>query len=204
MIMDPARLVRNDGTHIAEFKPKSLKAAFVDSMQLFRDWRIIILLPAMFVPEMFMPLQSSMNAYAFNLRTRSLNNVLNFVTQIPTVVGCGYLLDNKRFGRRKTRIFIALSVIFVWHAGTYIAQTIWLASWKFDRSVKGPSIDVNDAAYPDAVIIYLLYGGQWGMFQNTIIYLVGALANDPYWIANVSGLFVGCRLPHHHSSHLQH
>lgn len=70
-------------------------------------------------------------------------------------------------------------------------QTVWLHTWKFDRKVAGPSIDLHDAAYPGAIIIYLLYGGQWGMFQNTIIYLVGAMANDPYWLANVSGLFVG-------------
>lgn len=51
-------------------------------------------------------------------------------------------------------------------AGTYIAQTVWLSSWKFDRSIEGPMIDCTDSAYPGAVVIYMFYAAQYGMFQN--------------------------------------
>jgi hypothetical protein len=197
MILPPAKLIRSDGTHIAEFKPISILQSLRATGALFKDIRILILILAMFVPEMFLPLQAFMNAYANNLRTRSLNSVLKFVTQLPTVFACGWLLDDTRLGERRTRIFIALGIICVWYTGIYIAQTAWLASWKFNRSIAGPGIDLYDSAYPGAVVIYLLYGGQWGMFQNTIIYLIGTLANDPYWISSVSGLFVGCKLHLH-------
>lgn len=190
MILPPARLVRSDGTHIAEFKPISLKKSMIETAKMFTDPRMVIMIPVAFIPEMFMPLQASMNAYAYNLRTRSLNNVLNNVTQIPTVVACGLFLDNKNL-RRKTKAFIAVTIIMVWVVGSYIAQTIWLASWKFDRHVPGPSIDYKDAAYPGAVIIYLFYGGQYGMFQNTVVWIIGSLTNDPHQLAHFSGIFVG-------------
>ncbi|KAK5043607.1 hypothetical protein LTR84_011367 [Exophiala bonariae] len=190
MILPPEKLIRSDGTNIAEFKPISMKASIIETSKMFTDPIMILMLPVAFIPEMFMPLLASMNAYAYNLRTRSLNNVLNNVTQIPTVIGCGLLLDNKRL-RRKTRALIAITIIMIWVTGSYIAQTIWLSSWKFNRHIPGPSIDINDAAYPGAVIIYLFYGGQYGMFQNTVVWIIGSLTNDPRRISHMSGIFVG-------------
>ena len=151
------------------------------------------MLPAFLAPEMFFPFQSSMNAYAFNLRTRSLNSVLLSVIQLPTASAMGWLLDNDKIGTRRTRALIAVSIDAVWITGAYIAQTIWLASWRFDRSVPGPSIDITDRAYPGAVVIYLLYAAQYGMFQNVVIWMFGALTNDPPTQAAIGGLFVGSK-----------
>jgi len=97
--------------------------------QLFKDWRIIIMIPTFFTPGLFFPLQASMNAYACNLRTRSLNSVLTSAIQVPTTFAMGYILDNEKLGRRRTRAFIGIGIDAVWITGAYIAQTIWLSSW---------------------------------------------------------------------------
>ena len=190
MILPPEKLIRPDRTQIAEFNVISLRSSIIETAKTFTDPRMIVMLPVALIPEMFMPLQASMNAYAYNLRTRSLNNVLNNVTQIPTVIGRGLLLDNKQL-RRKTRAFIAVTIIMIWVTGSYITQTVWLASWKFDRHVPGPSIDIKDAAYPGALMIYLFYGGQYGMFQNTVVWIIGSLTNDPRRLSHMAGIFVG-------------
>lgn len=103
----------------------------------------------------------------------------------------GYILDNEKFGKRKTRACITIAIDAVWITGAYTAQTAWLASWKFDRSIPGPSIDVSDAAYPGAIIIYLLYNAQYGVFQNVVIWIFGSLTNEPRNQAAIGGLFVG-------------
>ncbi|RFU31056.1 hypothetical protein B7463_g5272, partial [Scytalidium lignicola] len=191
LLLPPKDLVRPDGTHIADFEKVSIKKSLSYTTKLFTDWRILLMLPTFFAPEMFFPLQSSINAYAFSLRTRSLNAVLGSFIQIPTSVAMGYILDNEKFGRRKTRAFIGIAIDAIWITGAYIAQTVWLASWKFDRSVEGPSIDVSDAAYPGAIIIYLFYATQYGIFQNLVIWLFGTLTNDPPRQSAMGGLFVG-------------
>lgn len=155
-----------------------------------------------------------MNAYAFNLRTRILNSLLNNLIQIPTCLILGYILDNEKLGSRKKRALIGITFDAVWITGTYIAQTAWLASWKFDRSVPGPMIDCTDSAYAGAVVIYMLYAAQYGthtmcevreertaliscpsgIFQNMVIYILGTLTNEPRKTAAIGGLFVGSKL----------
>lgn len=58
-----------------------------------------------------------MNAYAFNLRTRVLNSLLNNLIQIPTTLGLGFLLDNERLGTRRERAMIGITIDAVWITG---------------------------------------------------------------------------------------
>jgi hypothetical protein len=193
LILPPKDLVRPDGTHIAEFDKISVWGSLGRTAQLFKDWRIVIMLPTFFVPELFFPFQSSMNAYAFSLRTRSLNAMLGSFIQIPTTFALGWILDNERLGKRKRRAFIGISIDAVWITGAYIAQIIWLHSWKFNRSIDGPSIDISDSSYGGAIVIYLLYATQYGIFQNVVIWMFGTLTNDPQKQAAIGGLFVGSK-----------
>lgn len=191
MLVSPEKIVRADGTHLAQFPRVTLGQEVHGLANTLKDWRVLALLPGMFLPEVSLVVSSSLNAYAFNLRTRSLNTVLVNAIQLPLALGMGWLLDNEKIGRRRIRGLIALSFVAVWVTGVYIAQTIWLNSWKFDRGIQGPEIDVYDAAYPGAVIIYLIYGGQYGIFQNVVLWLLGSLTNDPRKNAIQCGIFVG-------------
>ncbi|EXJ89091.1 hypothetical protein A1O3_02155 [Capronia epimyces CBS 606.96] len=195
LMLPPEKLIRADGTAIAIFKKMSLKDAMLETKAACTDWRVLLLIPTMFAPEVFFPLQASINAYAFNLRTRTLNSLLNNLIQIPVTIGMGLVLDREKLGTRKVRAFIGITIDAVWITGAYIAQTIWLSSWKFDRSVPGPSIDVRDKAYAGAVVIYMLYAAQYGIFQNLVIYVLGGLTNEPRRSAAMSGLFVGGKTP---------
>ncbi|PMD47138.1 hypothetical protein L207DRAFT_478082 [Hyaloscypha variabilis F] len=190
LMLPPKLLLRSDGTALAEFKPATITQSLSGLGSLFKDWRIILMLPTFYAGEVFLVLQSSINAYAYNLRTRSLNNVLTNIVQIPFTLLTGHLLDNPKLGSRRQRGMIVVVIDAVFITGTYIAQTIWLASWKFDRNIPGPAIDWTDSSYPGAVIIYLCYGAQYGMFQNTVLWLLGSLTNQPSKTGHMVGLFV--------------
>ncbi|KAK0264500.1 hypothetical protein LTS09_001979 [Friedmanniomyces endolithicus] len=191
LVRHPETLRRCDGTALATFDPMSLPDVLKITGGLLVDWRILMLVPCMFAPEMFFPFQASMNAYAFNLRTRVLNSMLNNLIQIPAALFLGWILDNERLGSRKRRAFIGITFDACWIISTYIAQTVWLASWRFDRSVPGPMIDCTDPAYAGAIVIYMLYAAQYGIFQNMVIYVLGTLTNEPRKTAAIGGLFVG-------------
>lgn len=193
MVVSPDKLIRPDGTHLAKFKPIPLKENLKEQFALLKDYRILILIPCFIAPEMFFPLSSSMNAYTYNLRTRTLNSMLGNAIQIPATFAMGWILDSEKLGTRKRRGLIAIAVDCVIITGTYIAQTIWLSSWKFDRSVPGPNIDCTDAAYPGAVVIYLLYVMQYGIFQNVVIWTFGSLSNDPRKLGQLAGIYVGSK-----------
>lgn len=190
-IQQPEKLRRCDGTAIATFDHISLLGTIKITGKLLTDWRILMLLPCMFAPEMFLPFQASMNAYAFNLRTRILNSLLNNLIQIPTCLFLGYILDNEKLGSRRKRAIIAITFDAVWITGTYAAQTAWLASWNFDRSIPGPMIDCTDRAYAGAVVVYMLYAAQYGLSTGTILYILGTLTNEPRKSAAIGGLYAG-------------
>lgn len=193
LFLPPDKLRRSDGTALASFEKISLRDSLKITGALFRDWRILLMIPTFFAPEMFFPFQASMNAYVFNLRTRTLNSLLNNLIQIPVTIFIGFLLDSGKLGSRRKRALVGITFVAVWLTATYIAQTAWLASWKFDRSVAGPSIDCTDAAYAGAVVIYMLYAAQYGMFQNVVLYVLGTLTNDPRKSAAMGGFFVCCK-----------
>lgn len=119
--------------------------------------------------------------------------MLNNLIQIPTCILLGWILDNEKLGTRRKRAFIGITFDAVWITGTYCAQTAWLASWQFDRSIPGPDIDCTDRAYAGAIVIYMMYAAQYGIFQNMVIYILGTLTNDPRKTAAIGGLFVGCK-----------
>jgi hypothetical protein len=193
LLLPPEKIRRADGTALAAFVPISVWDSLCISASLFCDWRILLMIPTFFAGEMFFPFQASMNAYAFNLRTRTLNSLLNNLIQLPVTLFVGFLLDSERIGSRRKRALIAITFDAVWITSAYIAQTAWLASWKFDRSISGPEIDCTNSSYAGAVVIYMLYAAQYGVFQNVVLYIVGSLSNEPRKLAAMGGFFVACK-----------
>ncbi|KAK5727817.1 hypothetical protein LTR17_012475 [Elasticomyces elasticus] len=124
LVKQPEALRRCDGTALATFNPMSLVDVLKITGGLLVDWRILMLVPCMVAPEMFFPFQASMNAYAFNLRTRVLNSMLNNLIQIPTCLFLGWILDNEKLGTRKRRACFGITFVAVWILGAYVAQTV--------------------------------------------------------------------------------
>ena len=193
LLLPPDQLRRRDGTALAAFDTISLGRSLKITAGLFKDWRIVIMILPCFTAEMFFPFQASMNAYAFNLRTRTLNSLLNNLIQIPVTMLMGLLLDSERLGSRKKRALLGVAIDAVWITGSYIAQTAWLSSWNFNRAVPGPMIDCTDSAYAGAVVIYMMYASQYGIFQNVILYILTSLTNEPRKTSALAGFFVACK-----------
>ncbi|KIW25919.1 uncharacterized protein PV07_09053 [Cladophialophora immunda] len=191
LILPPAKLRRCDGTSIARFEQMSTRETIKLTLDALQDWRVLLLIPCMFTPEMLFPFQSTMNAYIFNLRTRTLNSLLNGLIQMPMTYFVAWILDNQRFGARRRRLMIATAFVGTWFTGTYIAQTAWLAAWDFDLTVPGPDIDIHDKAYAGAIVIYLLYAALYGGFQGVVLYTLSTFTNDPRKTAALGGLYVG-------------
>ncbi|EXJ73194.1 uncharacterized protein A1O5_02954 [Cladophialophora psammophila CBS 110553] len=190
ILVDADKLRRNDGTAIAKYEHLSAWQDVYQTVALLKDPVMLLLIPTFFAPEIFFPFMASVNAYAFNLRTRTLNAMLGNAIQIPWTLGYGWLLDNPKLGSRRKRAIIGIGILATYITGTYIALTIWLHSWSFDRSLAGPEIDIEDDAYPGAVVLYFLMVIQYGVFQNTVIYVFGCLTNRLEKTARISGLFI--------------
>ncbi|KAG2353813.1 hypothetical protein BDR07DRAFT_1431872 [Suillus spraguei] len=109
------------------------------------------------------------NSALFNIRARSLNNFMYWLSQIIGSGMIGVILDSKRL-RRRVRAF----------TGTYTRASVPPDSQK---------MDIYNAEYPAHVWLMIFYGLLDAMWQTTSFWLIGAMSNDTNKLAIYSGFY---------------
>jgi hypothetical protein len=161
LLVRPKNVVRSDGTRLAIFQAPTVKKELLGMWQMATDIKFMMLLPPMIAAEMALALQSSLNGFYFNLRTRSLNNVMFNFIQIPASFLMTWILDSPRFGQRKTRALIGITAMSAVTLGICSAEAGWLVINDIDRTAEGPSVDWTDSAFVGPFVIYIIYGSVY-------------------------------------------
>jgi hypothetical protein len=156
-LVHPSKVTRSDGTHIAVSKQPTVNEELRRVAAIFTDWKFMMLLPAIFVAEVALALESSVNGYFFNLRPGPLNNVMFNFIQIPASIGMTWILDSTRFGRRRTRALIGFTIMSAVTLGICSTEAAWLSQKKINRNESGPSTDWEDSAFAGAFVICHLW-----------------------------------------------
>ncbi|KAJ5979915.1 hypothetical protein N7481_007213 [Penicillium waksmanii] len=123
LLMPPSRVIRDDGTQIAPVKSRGFKEELKANLEIFRDWKLLIMVPAFLPAETFLVYGGSVNAYHNNLRTRCLLSFLAVVIQIPCGILLQYVLDNKKW-KRRNRAFLGLAMVGIPLIGAWIWEII--------------------------------------------------------------------------------
>ena len=110
-----------------------------------------------------------MNLARFNIRTRALNNVLYWLSQIIGAWTFGYALDSQRISRsaRAKVVSVVLFVITmaIWGGGLAFQQPYTRATVLADGYVK---LDWTSDGYAGPLILYMLYGFFDAAWQTTV------------------------------------
>lgn len=191
-IIDPVNVIRDDGTHIAIFKKATVMNEARALFDLFTDIKVLFLIPGIFVAEMCLALMSSINAYYFNLRTRSLNNVLFEFVMVPCPLALAWIMDTKYIKSRQNRGFVGLAILGSITIGALIGLTIWIKKNNVNRQTHPPpGVDWTDSAFGAGAILYILWGIIYATYQIVVQWVISALTNDPVRCARYAGLFKG-------------
>jgi len=146
------------------------------------------------------------NGALFNVRARSLNNLVYWLSQIIGSVSIGLLLDQAWISRR-VRAFsgwlILLGMVFVVHIWAFFYQRWHLFyylrlhrnSWTHHRQYTRESLpsdsnnkyDIFSRGYAGRVMLYIFCGLLDAMWQTTAYWLMGAMSNDPAKLAHFTG-----------------
>ncbi|KAL2211522.1 hypothetical protein CC79DRAFT_1363819 [Sarocladium strictum] len=191
LIVDPRQVVRDDGTHIAIFETPSIKKEIMGVLSVLKDPKIILLLPAMFVAEMCLALASSINAYYFNTRTRSLNSLLFQSIMIPAPILLAMVMDSKHVQSRRLRGVLGASIVGIITMGATAGLLGWIMRNNIQRDDHPPAVDWTDSAYAAAIILYLLFGAIFACFQICVQWTLASLTNEPTLCARYAGAFKG-------------
>ncbi|EXJ92801.1 hypothetical protein A1O3_01355 [Capronia epimyces CBS 606.96] len=188
-LMPPSKITRDDGTPVSVVQARSFGQELKSNLEIFKDWKLLIMIPAFLPAECFLVYGGSVNAFHNNLRTRCLLSFISVVLQVPAGWGLQAILDHKTW-KRRTRAFIGLGVVGI----PLIAAWIWeiVRVRNYDRS--NPPTRAMDWSDDGFVAIFFLFMMNWvfsSLWQYIILYFLGTLTNSPRKAANYAGVFRG-------------
>ncbi|GAC75375.1 uncharacterized conserved protein [Moesziomyces antarcticus T-34] len=192
MLMNPAKMVRDDGTRVLVPSQttwaKELKGLFI---LLKADPWVVLMFPMFLASNWFYTWQfNDYNGVLFTLRTRSLNNLLYWLSQMVGSLAIGQILDNKRMSRR-SRAWIGWSVVFV------VMWAVWGGSYDVQKTYTRASIDAetkridfkDGGKYVGYVFLYIFSGVLDAIWQNLAYWLIGACSNDLSKLGYLAGFY---------------
>jgi len=192
LMADPDKMIRTDGTKVTTPHQPSWKTEIHSLYIALRtDPLIVLLFPMFLASNWFYTWQfNDYNAALFNIRARSLNNLVYWISQILGSVSIGLLLDQHQF-RRRARAFIAWSILLAFvlivHIWAFFYQrTYTRQSMPPDASNK---MDIYDKAYTAHLFLYIFCGLLDSMWQTTAYWMMGAMSNDPAKLAYFAGFY---------------
>lgn len=191
-LMNPAKVVRDDGTRVLVPSQttwsKELKGLFV---LLKSDPWVVLLFPMFLASNWFYTWQfNDFNGVLFTLRTRSLNNLLYWLSQMVGSLAIGQILDNKRMSR-KSRAWLGWAIVFA------VMWAVWGGSFDVQKSYTRASvlnesdrIDFTDRSkYVGYCFLYIFSGVLDAIWQNLAYWLIGACSNDLSKLGYLAGFY---------------
>jgi len=192
-LLPASKVIRSDGTPVSLHKFSNWKREAVEVLKLFKDWRMLVLIPLFAGSNWFYAYQFNVyNSPGFmSIRARALNNLLYWLFQIIGAGLFGWFLDASRLGSRRKRALYGNAITLVVITALWIGAVI--IQGRFTReSVKVPGyvqIDVFDSSYPGLVVEYALFGVIDAVYQGFIYWLMGTMTNDTERAARYGGFY---------------
>ncbi|TFY82247.1 hypothetical protein EWM64_g1768 [Hericium alpestre] len=188
---DPKKMVRTDGTKVTTPRHPSWRVELYGLyVALKTDPLIVLLFPMFFASNWFYTWQfNDFNGALFNIRARSLNNVLYWLAQIVGSLAMGFFLDRHQF-KRRVRAYgawvILLLTVFAVQTWAYFYQRQYTRASIPDNAHK---VDIYDKAYIGRAFLYICCGILDSMWQTTTYWMMGAMSNDPAKLAYFTGFY---------------
>jgi MFS family permease len=199
LLCNASDIYRSDGTRVILMKNPSWKSELMGLYETIKYEPFVILLFPMFWSSnwFYTYQQNAVNAARFDTRTRALNDVLYWGSQIFGALLFGYALDIERF-RRSVRAKAALVVLFA------LTMVIWGGGYAYEKQYTRYStnpktnpdfvpIDWLDGgkAYIAPMFLYIFYGFFDSAWQASVYWFMGALSNSGRRSANYVGFYKG-------------
>ena len=175
ILVDAKHVVRMDGSRVILQRNPTWKSEVLGLWEtLFTDPYIMLLFPMFFASNWFYTYQwNVVNLARFNLRTRTLNNVLYWIAQIIGAMTFGFALDYSGL-RRTSRAVIAWIVLFM------LTFAIWGFGYSFQRTYTreempdGAGVDDSEKmdwtspGFIGPMFLYMFYGFYDAAWQTCV------------------------------------
>ncbi len=193
-LLPVSKVWKADGTRVIYQKAPSWKSELLALWNLLysEPTKILPLFPMFFASNWFYTYQfNCVNAPRFDIRTRSLNELLYWFMQMIGAGIMGFLLDWKRF-TRKTRarvgwVFIMILTLVIWGGGLKFQ----LPYTRDNLATAVTELDFQDGGYIGPMFLYMFYGIFDALWQTYVYWVMGALSNSSRKTALYAGFYKG-------------
>ncbi|KAI8138335.1 major facilitator superfamily domain-containing protein [Fennellomyces sp. T-0311] len=185
VLAPPSMVVRDDGTNVTVAKSAHWKNELKGVINVWREWRIICLIPAFLASNWFYAYQFHVNAVYFDATTRALNGTMYWGMQIIGSIIFGFVLDFQGLSRR-VRALLGACILFV------VMMAIWAGGMVFQLSFENDYDDPihwTDWRFGRPFLLYIMYGLSDALYQTYMYWLMGAMSNDPALLARYAGFY---------------
>ncbi|KAJ7499239.1 MFS general substrate transporter [Mycena latifolia] len=192
-MVDPKNMIRTDGTKLTMIRNPSWKVEIIGLyVALKTDPMIILLFPMFLASNWFYTWQfNEYNGALFNIRTRALNSMLYWSSQIVGSLIMAVVLDKKNV-RRRARAFAGWGLVFIM---VFVCH-IWAYEYQKDYTRESLAlidpvdrIDFSEKEYVGKVFLYIFFGILDAMWQTSVYWMMGAMSNDPNKLAYFTGFY---------------
>ncbi|KAI9489601.1 major facilitator superfamily domain-containing protein [Zychaea mexicana] len=185
ILAPPSMVVRSDGTHVSVTKSAHWLEELKGVIRVWKEWRIICLIPAFLASNWFYAYQFHVNAVYFDATTRALNGTMYWGMQIIASIIFGFILDYQGLSRR-VRALLGAAILFV------VMMAIWAGGLVFQLSFENDYDDPihwTDSRFGRPFLLYIFYGFSDALYQSYLYWLMGAMSNDPKLLARYAGFY---------------
>ncbi|GAB5587824.1 hypothetical protein Unana1_02724 [Umbelopsis nana] len=195
-LLPPGKVIRADGTPVSLHKFSNWKREAIQILLLFKDWKMLILVPLFAGSNWFYTYQFQVynGGGYFNLRARTFNNMFYWMFQIIGAGLFGFLLDWKILGNRRMRAYVGntFTLVFIsalWIGCIFIQQRFTRESVVALKADTTLQMDVFSPGYGGLLIEYALFGAGDAIYQGFIYWLLGTMTNDTERAARYGGFY---------------
>lgn len=177
-ILPPSRVIRDDGTRCTNIKYSNVSTELKEVLKLFLNWKMLLIIPASWASNFFYSYQfNNVNGLQFNLRTRGLNNVFYWGAQMLGSVGIGYVFDFS-FPSRRMRGFVGIGVVALFGTAIWGGGLANQLNYSHDKPPTKLDFKISGSDFAGPFVLYFSYGLLDAMFQSSVYWVIGALADD--------------------------
>ena len=170
-LVDARHVQRADGSHVVLMKNPTWKSEVLGLLETLRtDSWVVFLFPMFIASNWFYTYQfNGVNLARFNVRTRALNGVLYWASQIIGAYVFGYALDVSGI-QRSIRAKAVWVVLFV------ITMVVWGGGYAWQRQYTREETSAEDymkmdwttGGYAGPMFLYMFYGFYDAAWQTSV------------------------------------
>ncbi|KZT51337.1 MFS general substrate transporter [Calocera cornea HHB12733] len=187
---NPNNMYRTDGTKVAPVRHPTWVAEITGlGLALWTDPMILLLFPLFLASNWFYTWQfNDYNGVLFTIRTRALNGMIYWASQMFGSIMIGAVLDWPRLSRR-TRAAIGWVWLLVFVMFTHGWAYHYQKGYTRESLAADPTrIDFSTSGYA-GYIWYIFLGFLDSMWQTAAYWFMGAMSNDPAKLAYFTGFY---------------